>query len=184
MATLDPFAALLEIQSRAVSAAAPLPRATVSRALWRGLGFQLAGVRFVTPVGEATEILTLPRTTTLPGVRPWVLGVANVRGRLLPIHDLHRYLALSPTMPRGEWRVLVVEDGDFLAGLVVEQSLGMQQFAEDSVEDDRPRDMDLLAPYVRGSYRQSGRVWYVLSLLEVVRDARFMQVAADAGVHV
>ncbi len=171
------YQALRRIEAQARAAAAELPHEDVGDLSWHGLGFQLAGVRFVAPLGEASEILTLPRTTRLPAVRPSVLGVANVRGRLLPIHDLHRYFDLTPTTPRSQWRVLVVEDGDFLAGLLVEQALGMQRFHRDSYADDGPREMDALTPFMGGSYRQSGRVWYVFSVRKLVRDGAFMDVA-------
>lgn len=172
------FETLRRIEAQARAAAAPLPHEELAEQSWHGLGFQLAGVRFVAPLGDASEILTLPRTTRLPVVRPSVLGVANVRGRLLPIHDLHRFFDLTPTTPRAEWRVLVVEDGDFLAGLLVEQALGMQHFSLDSYAEGAPREMDAVLPFVRGSYRQSGRVWYVFAIKRLIRDTRFLDVAA------
>jgi hypothetical protein len=60
-------------------------------------------------MGEVGEVLHEPRCTLLPG-SPWVKGVANLRGRLLPIMDLCGFSAeLSPL--RKQRRVLVVEHG-------------------------------------------------------------------------
>ena len=74
-------------------------------------------------------------------MRSWVLGVANVRGRLVPVMDLAGLLDLPS---RANWRsrrVLVVEQGDFLVGLLVDAVLGMQQFPSDS-----RREVENLAP--------------------------------------
>ena len=53
----------------------------------------------------------------------------------MPVIDLHDYLGMTKTLPRLQWRVLVVDDDDLVAGLLVEQSLGIQHFLEDSFEE-------------------------------------------------
>ena len=42
----------------------------------------------IAPMGNVVEMLPVPEATPLPGVQPWVAGLANVRGRLLPLFDL------------------------------------------------------------------------------------------------
>ena len=58
---------------------------------WRGVVFESSGQRLVAPLGEVAEILT-PEYTSMPLVQPWLLGIANVRGRLLPLTDLAKFL--------------------------------------------------------------------------------------------
>ena len=71
------------------AAALPLRETVVTE--WQGLGFQIGGVRLVAHVGEIAELMLVPKLTHLPGVKNWVLGMANVRGRLIPIVDMHRF---------------------------------------------------------------------------------------------
>lgn len=175
------FQYLVQMEQRTSKNAAALPTGAERQPDWRGLGFQLGGARFVAPLGDASEILTLPRLTRLPGVREWVWGVANIRGRLVPIIDLQRFLRVSPTTPQTEWRILVAEEGDLLVGLVVEQSLGMQQFPAETRKADLPREMESVLPFVRGSFRHGGRVWYVFSLRSLIRDRGFFDVAESAA---
>ncbi|MEM7219996.1 MAG: chemotaxis protein CheW [Pseudomonadota bacterium] len=157
--------------------AAPLPKQEDDQPVWRGLGFQLAGTRLVSVIGEVVEIINPPRVTTLPRVKAWMLGVANVRGRLVPIVDLAAYLALPTTTPRRDWKVMIVEDDELVVGLLVEQSLGMQQFVEESFEDVVLDGLDALQPYMRGAFRLGGRVFHVVSLRSLVRGPRFFEVA-------
>ena len=172
---------LRDMHSDAFRNAAALPMKEEEQIEWQGLGFQVGGVRLVSPLGEVSELLNMPRNTHLPGVRSWLHGVANVRGRLIPIIDLHLYLGLSTSAPRKDWRVLIVEDDELVAGLVVEQSLGIQHFVEDSFEDISPSGMDALLPYLQGAYRQGGRLFYVASLKSLMRDERFFEVAERKG---
>lgn len=168
---------LRDIEADTFRHAAALPAKRDVKPEWQGLGFQIGGVRLVAPLGHVSEILTVPRVTALPRVKEWILGIANVRGRLVPIVDVHRYLGVTPTTPRLQWRVLVVDAIEFRVGLIVEQSLGMQHFVTDSFEDGRPDGLTALAPYIEGAYRHAGRVFYVVGLQALVRDERFTQVA-------
>ncbi len=173
------FDILKEIQAGAFRHAAPLPLKTDAKPEWQGLGYQLGGIRLVSPLGEIAEIIQLPRLTQLPGTKDWVLGIANIRGRLVPVIDAHRYLGLTPTVPRIEWRTLVIETDDFVVGLVVEQSLGMQYFLEESFEQTAPEDVASLEPHIQGAYRHGGRVYYVMSLQSLVTDDEFFDVAEN-----
>jgi twitching motility protein PilI len=168
---------LRDIEADTFRNAAALPAKRDARPEWQGLGFQVGGVRLVSGLDEVGEILTVPRVTALPRVKDWILGIANVRGRLVPIVDLHRFLSVATTTPRLQWRVLVVEAPDFRVGLVVEQSLGLQHFLADTFEEGRPDGLTALHPFIEGAYRHAGRMFYRVGLSALVRDERFTQVA-------
>ncbi len=168
---------LRDIEADTFRNAAPLPHKRDTRPEWQGIGFQLGGVRLVSPLGEVNEILKLPRVTALPRVRDWIAGVANVRGRLIPVVDMHRYFGVTATVQRLQWRLLIVDGDGISVGLIVEQSLGMQHFQEDSFESGQPEGFDAIHPFIKGAYRHGGRVFYVVSLAALVRDERFLNVA-------
>ena len=168
---------LKDIASSTLRNAAGLPYVETGETEWQGLGFQIGGVRMVSRVGDITEMLLVPRLTRLPGVKRWVAGMANVRGRLIPIIDLHRYLDIPNTSGKLLRRVMVVESGDLVAGLVVEQSLGMQHFSLESFEQGLPEGLTKLHPYLDGAYRHGGRIFYVAKLKELIADEQFMDVS-------
>jgi len=87
------LAELNTIAARCVANASPLPQQIDTRPVWEGVVFVLGEERFIASVSEIRELLTLPESITrVPGTRPWMMGVANIRGDLLPIVDLQRYL--------------------------------------------------------------------------------------------
>ena len=183
--TASPFAVLQHMAEQARLAAAPIPSGGADDAdEWYGLGFQLSGRRLVAPMTEISEVLTAPRLTRIPGVRPWVLGVANLRGRLIPVHDLHVFLGLTPTLPRSQWRVLLVEapgNQDLVAGLVVEASHGMQHFMPDAREERQPDDLQELLPWCSGCWNGGEEDWFEISLHDLIRSHEFQQVAGATG---
>jgi twitching motility protein PilI len=172
-----PFDRLSEMAALASRFALPLPRARAEvDAGWRGLGFQIGGLRFAATIGDAVEVLRMPRLTPVPWVKSFVLGLANIRGRLLPVFDMHELLDLAPTCPRQQWRVLVAQSGERHFGLTIEQSFGLQQFPPDSETDER-MNIGLVSQYVGSVYRHGGRVWNTLELQRVVQDPAFQNVA-------
>ncbi|UTW48034.1 chemotaxis protein CheW [Bacterioplanoides sp. SCSIO 12839] len=173
---MHPFAQLLDIAERSRSNASELPQQVELVRYWRGVGFMLAGQQFAADMSEVAEILQPPRLTKVPGVRSWVLGVANVRGRLVPVMDLAGLLGLPSKANWRSRRVLVVEHGDHMIGLLVDAVLGMQQFA-----DDRQVEMPDIAAefdkFVTRAYERDGRHWPVFQLLDLVQAPEFLQIA-------
>lgn len=159
----------------------PLPSNERNEPERQGIGYQVGGVRLVSAMGEVREVLKVPRYTALPGVHDWMLGIANVRGRLLPVVDLHRYLGVEPTLPQSQARLLVVEAEGLTAGLLVEASLGIQHFALSSFEPPGPEAPVALARIIRGFYRHGGRVYYEARLSSLFEEDRFRDVSAGEG---
>lgn len=173
-----PFAILTDISKRSRSLSKGLPAQEEAVELWNGIGFVLNGQRYVAPMGEVVEILHIPRYTQVPGVKTFMLGAANVRGRLLPLVDLAAFLNL-PRQSRSnrERRVMVVEQDDIFSGLIVDSVLGMQYFAVDSFIDDPQEEHGSLRPFLRGGYRRNEELWKVFSTVELVEDEHFLDVA-------
>lgn len=175
---LEPFAALLELAQSGIRNAHGLPAQVDIKPHWSGIGFTLAGQRLVAPMAEVAEILSVPNVTRLPGVKPWVRGVANVRGRLLPLFDLELFFGAALTGARKQHRVLALEFGDIYSGLIVSEVHGMQHFPVDSFHNDIPETLAPVRPFLAGAYRARELDWAVFSPFRLARDERFFNAAA------
>ena len=174
---MTPFALLQDIAQRCKSHAADLPSRVEAVAYWRGVGFVLGGKRYVAAMADVNEILTPPKLTLVPGVKHWVQGVANVRGRLVPIMDLAAFLGERTSAQRNK-RVLVIENGDLINGLVVDAVLGMQHFPEDSMQPIAESDVDeRITPYVVGQYQRGDGNWPVFSIDALLENEHYMDIA-------
>ena len=89
---------------------------------------------------------------------------------------------MTPTLPTAQWRVLIVEDDDLAAGLVVEQSLGIQHFLEGNYEEADGEGLETLEPFIKGAFRHGGRVFFEMDLKSILRDEKFFDVA-EKGVR-
>jgi twitching motility protein PilI len=172
----EPFAVLNQIAALSIAAAQGLPEQEETPPRWSGVGFELGGQRYVSPIGEVAEMLVKPEVTRVPGVKPWVLGVANVRGRLLTLLDLEAYFEL-PAGNQKKQRVLAMDVGEFYCGVLVSDVLGMQHFALDSYSETAVAAQSQMQTYTQGVYEQDGQSWTVFSLFELASDPNFFNVA-------
>lgn len=173
---MTPFALLAEIESRSRQFAPPLPQQVEAVSTWRGIGFLLGDEQYVADMADVVEILQMPKVTRVPGVKNWVLGIANVRGRMVSVLDLNGLLG-QPS--RGSWRsqrVLVIEKDEHLAGLLVDAVLGMQSFPVDR-QSPAPRVSAAAAPFVNKAFERDGRSWPVMAFGELLRSPEFMNIA-------
>jgi twitching motility protein PilI len=171
------FQLLFDIDQRCRSLAAGLPSQETRQQDWSGIGFRLGGQCYVAPMGEIGEILHEPRYAVLPGVKPWVRGVANLRGRLLPIMDLCSFFGHELSPVRKQRRVLVVDHQEVFAGLIVDEVLGLQHFSQMSLMPQQTGEPDLgIAPFVRGQFLRE-QAWLVFSPWALTQSPGFMDVA-------
>lgn len=176
--TFEPFAALVELAQSSVRYAHGLPAQLDIKPHWTGVGFTLAGQRLVAPMAEVAEILSVPMCTRLPGVKSWVRGVANVRGRLLPLLDLEAFFGGSLHGNRKRHRVLALEYGDMFTGLIVSEVHGMQHFPVDSFRAEVNPELAPMSQFLAGAYVHNGQDWTVFSPFRLARDERFFNAAA------
>ncbi|WLH12413.1 chemotaxis protein CheW [Pseudomonas hefeiensis] len=175
--SLTAFELLLQIDRRCRLLGADLPSQPTHRAGWSGIGFRLGEHWYVAPMGEVSEVLHEPRYTHLPGVKPWVRGVANLRGRLLPLMDVCGFFGHELSSVRKQRRVLVVDHDEIFTGLLVDEVLGLQHFAQDSLEPTLMDDLDgPEAVFVKGRFRGE-RQWQVFSPFALAQSPGFMDVA-------
>ena len=88
----QPFELLREIERRSRAAVAGKSSGEVSDE-WVGVGFRIGQENFVADRHQVREVLMLPESLTrVPGAKRWLLGIANLRGHLLPLVDLKMYL--------------------------------------------------------------------------------------------
>ena len=170
MSSATPFATLVSLARRSQRTARALPAGEDAQPHWTGLGFQLLEQRLVVPLEDVSEIMRVPQVTRLPGVRSFIAGVANVRGRLMAIVDLAGFLGGASSVARSQRRVLVVEDDEHYFGFMVDESLGMQYFPADSFSQGAGTVDARFEAYIDGSYQVAGTVWPVLSLARLRVD--------------
>lgn len=178
-AALSPFDLLLSISRDCASKdSAAL---VTDQKQWVGVGFTLAGKPYVADMGQVGEVLQPIQLTEIPGVQPWVLGVANVRGQLLPVVDLLGFFDLPKLMDTRRQRIITVQLGDFYVGLLVDAVSGMRYFLDADFVSEGDGDSisnNNIQTYLSGGYRSDAEVWPLFDLHRLLFSDEFQAVAA------
>jgi twitching motility protein PilI len=143
-----------------------------------GVGFRLAGENFVAPREEVREVLPVPdNLTRVPGAKPWLKGIANVRGHLLPVVDLKAFLRGGITLPDRRTRIVVASERDTPSGLLVDEVVGFRRFAPQDYAQHSTATIIRCENYLDGSYQRGDEKWPLFRLTKLLEDEQFLSAA-------
>jgi len=175
----QPFALLQEMEHRSRAAHAGYG-AGVGPSEWVGVGFRIGEELFVADREQVREVLMLPDAMTrVPGANRWLLGIANLRGHLLPLIDVKLLLGSGRTSLRRTTRVISVNHREVPAGLVVDEVLGFRRFMEHEYKDEAAKTIVRCDSFLGGTYRRGEDAWPVFNLFDLVESKMFLQAAAE-----
>jgi purine-binding chemotaxis protein CheW len=84
------------------------------------VAFRLAGETYGIPIMLVHEIIRPCEITRIPRSPEYVRGVVNLRGKIVPVIDLRRRLALPTAEETGSTRIVVVEIEQGIVGMIVD----------------------------------------------------------------
>jgi twitching motility protein PilI len=175
-----PFELLRELERRSRLAITGSPGDDASAEEWVGIGLRLGHERFVVARGDIREVLMLPSTLTrVPGAKPWIRGLSNVRGHLLPIADLRAFLGGGDVPVDRSARVLVANSSEFPVGLIVDEVYGFRRFLLRENVAEFPQTAIRADRFLQGAFRRGLEVWPVLSIDKLLQSREFQRAAED-----
>ena len=176
----QPFDLLQELERRSRAALAGKGSSGGLSSEWVGVGFRIGDEQFVASRKEVREVLMLPGAMTrVPGAKRWVLGIANLRGHLLPLIDLKMMLGSGRTALKRSTRVISVNHREIPAGLVVDEVLGYRRFVDNEFTTKCPPTVVRCDRYLSGGYQRGHDSWPIFRLYDLVESNSFLQAAAD-----
>lgn len=100
------------------------------------------------PVAGLRELVPCPPIAALPGLPPWLTGVVQIRGELISVVDLARWLDIpSDQVPD---RLAVVEGPSGALGLLAHRVLGFRELADEDLADDHVGTSPVAGRLLRG----------------------------------
>ncbi|MBM9545455.1 purine-binding chemotaxis protein CheW [Leptospira sp. 201903074] len=98
------------------------------------LCFSLEDRDYAFEVRHLTEILALPAITTIPGTAPFLKGVINIRGKIIPVMDVRLRFDM-PFKPYHERTcVLLVELDGLPLGLIVDTVNDVLKIPQENID--------------------------------------------------
>ncbi len=112
--------------------------------------FQLGNEHFAFSVDSVTGIIRWRDVTPLPTQTSHLLGLANLRGRTLPISDLRIRLGIPSEQPVEDGYVIVTENEHGSVGFLVDDVAEVITITENDIQEGVSESNSVMSNMVRG----------------------------------
>jgi purine-binding chemotaxis protein CheW len=97
--------------------------------------FRVGTADYAMPASQVLHLESFETATHVPGAPAYIAGLVQLRGRVMPIVDLRARFGLPPIEHSIDRRVVVVQVGARVAGLLVDSAREILQLDEKSFEE-------------------------------------------------
>lgn len=139
-------------------------------------GFCIGSFGLLIKADVGSEVIRAQAISSLPGSAPWLRGLLNLRGNLVPVFDLRMILGVSQSDAPRALLVLILDKGENAVGMVVDgfpQPLSaLRPIAQ------LPQLPARLREHVKAGFLKDQRVW-----LEFDHESFFEQLSSTVAAH-
>jgi twitching motility protein PilI len=172
------FSKLLEFEKRALAFQPGQGLEQGDSGEWSGVVFRIGDTRLTCGIDRVHEFISPPPVTRVPGTKPWILGLANVRGDLVTIVDLPCYLYGERSRMTSRTRLLSASLRGQAVGLLVDEVFGQRNFVSAEAGPAELDDSETLRDFVNKEFRAGNEVWQELDLDLLFNTPEFLNGAA------
>lgn len=179
LSVADAFAKLQEYDQRSDAFTPGRGQGDGPMGEWSGITFRLGDSRLACDSNRIQEILSFPQATPVPGAKPWILGLANVRGSLLTIVDLAWFLTGKRSGITVRSRLLASQLHKAPVGLLIDEVFGQRHFLNEDATDAELDEDSPLAWLVQKKHKVGAETWHELDIDSLFSSQDFLNGAAD-----
>ncbi len=114
------------------------------------LEFLLAQERYGIETRHIREVYPLKELTPLPSTPPFVLGVVNARGRIVPVVDIKTIFGLPDRGLTDLNKLIIVRANGMELGLLADTIVGVQRVPLQDIQPSLPTLSGIRADYLKG----------------------------------
>jgi purine-binding chemotaxis protein CheW len=112
--------------------------------------FLLSGERYAIESSFIREVYPLKELTPLPCTPPFVLGIVNIRGKILSVLDLRSFFELNDQGLSDLNKVLVLHQGGMEFGLLADAIVGVRTLQAGELKPTLPTLTEIRGEYLKG----------------------------------
>ena len=132
--------------------------------------FDLADENYGVDINVVREIIRMQDITSVPKAPTFVIGVINLRGKVIPVVDLRRRFAMEETEHTKDSRIVVVDISGQDIGIVVDAVTEVLRIPVSSVEPPSSIITTMDSDYLQGIAKLESQLIILLDLSRVLGD--------------
>jgi purine-binding chemotaxis protein CheW len=139
------------------------------------LTFSLGSEDYGIEIRYVTEIINLQPITVVPEVPPYMKGIINLRGTIIPVMDVRLRFMKEPRPYNDRTCIIVIHFEDISIGLIVDSVAEVITIAESDIVDP-PNMSQMNQRYIRGIGKVNQRVKLLLDCSKLIHDEELQQI--------
>ena len=138
----------------------------VSQIDYKMVTFSLSGKDYAIDIMKVKEIVKAGRFTYVPNTLPFVLGVYNLRGDIIPILDLRLFFNIGVEERKNDEleNILIVSIGEQTFGIVVDMIDKVVGIQKSTIQPPHPLFGDINIKYIQGVVEVDNRLFILLDI--------------------
>jgi purine-binding chemotaxis protein CheW len=132
--------------------------------------FKVGGADYALPARSVLQMESYTGATLVPGARSFVVGIVQLRGKVIPVVDLRARFGLEPIERTMDSRVVVVEEAHRVVALVADVAREVVPVAATDLKPPPKLVDDGAQGFVRAVASVGGRMVLVLDFLKVIGE--------------
>ena len=145
------------------------------------LTFFLAGEEYGIEILKVHEIIGVMPITRVPRTPGFILGVINLRGKVIPIVDLRLKFSMASKDTDEETCIIVVRVNGVQMGILVDKVSEVRDIASGDIEDAPFFGADVETDYIMGIGKFEGKVKLLLDIDKVLSSQEVLDLGAATG---
>ncbi len=132
--------------------------------------FRIADAEYVLSAGDVLHMESYSGATFVPGAAAHVAGLMQVRRRVIPVVDLRVRFGLPAVAPALDSRVVVVQSGERVVGLLVDSAREIAKIANDQFRPPPELIAEQAAGYVTKVAQAGSRLLMLIDFRKVIGE--------------
>lgn len=142
--------------------------------------FRLANEEYGLPITKVQEINRVVPVTKLPQTPPFMEGIINLRGRIIPVIDLRKRFTMLAASHDDETRIIIVEISGQTVGVTVDAVKEVVRLHTENIEPP-PTTVAVDSQYIYGVGKISDRLIILLDIDKVFTEQEELAVKQISG---
>jgi len=92
--------------------------------------YELANEKYALKISDVYEIIKMQKITVVYNSKPFLEGVINLRGKIVPVVNLHKRFGLHNYTTTKLTRIVVLKSRDEMVGIVVDRVNQVVKFSD------------------------------------------------------
>ncbi len=126
--------------------------------------FSINEIDYAIDIGMIREIIYFKKTIPLPEAPPFIEGVLDLRGAIVPVIDLKKTIKMDSTANISPTHILIIKLGKYVVGIIVDEVKEVMRFDEDQIQSPQKIHRGRGARYLKGVVKVDEKIIFLLDL--------------------